>query len=362
MEDGGKGGMDERRRTRDPANRRTGEPENRRSGGPAERTPRPRCDNEPVSIPADSITIFAVDGLPEVHPGDDLAALLGDALEKCVEAGDILVITSKIVSKAEGRIIEASDREGAITAETRRLVATRTSIHGTTRIVETHLGLVMAAAGVDASNVPDGTIALLPIDPDASALALATALRARLGVAVGVILSDTFGRPWRDGQTDVAIGAAGLHVVDDLRGSTDTQGRTLEVTVPAIADELAGAADLVKGKAAGRPVAVVRGLGRFVTGLDAVGAKRLIRVGELDMFRLGSDEAERQGYERGRAEALAERDTERASESGTGTGTGPGIDSRADRTSEGYDEGYAEGYTEGFAEGSSKSSPDSRAE
>ena len=122
---------------------------------------------------------------------------------------------------------------------------------------------------------------------------------------LGVILSDTFGRPWRDGQTDVAIGAAGLHVVDDLRGSTDTQGRVLEVTVPAIADELAGAADLVKGKAAGRPVAVVRGLGRFVTGLDAPGAKRLIRSAELDMFRLGSDEADRQGYERGRAEGMA---------------------------------------------------------
>ncbi|MEP6844045.1 MAG: coenzyme F420-0:L-glutamate ligase, partial [Pseudolysinimonas sp.] len=121
-----------------------------------------------------------------------------------------------------------------------------------------------------------------------------------------------------DGQTDVAIGAAGLHVVDDLRGSTDSQGRVLEVTVPAIADELAGAADLVKGKAAGRPVAVVRGLGRFVTGLDAPGATRLIRSAELDMFRLGSDEADRQGYERGRAE--------------------------------GYDEGYAAGFGEGSVE------------
>ena len=287
-----------------------------------------------MSIPADSVTIFAVEGLPEIHSGDDLAALLGDILVDTLEDGDILVVTSKIVSKAEGRLIEAADRDEAITAETRRLVASRSSMHGTTRIVETHLGLVMAAAGVDASNVPDGTIALLPVDPDASALALATALRARLGVAIGVILSDTFGRPWRDGQTDVAIGAAGLHVVDDLRGSTDTQGRTLEVTVPAIADELAGAADLVKGKAAGRPVAVVRGLGRFVTGLDAVGAKRLIRVAELDMFRLGSDEAERQGYERGRAEA---RDETRA---------------------EAYDEGYAAG----FAEGSSENGAESRAE
>jgi len=265
--------------------------------------------------PRDAVTIFAIDGLPEIHPGDDLAALLGDALEGTLEDGDILVITSKIVSKAEGRIVEAADREAAITAETRRLVASREHAAGTTRIVETHTGLVMAAAGVDASNVPEGTVALLPVDPDASARALATALRARLGFDIGVILSDTFGRPWRDGQTDVAIGAAGLRVVDDLRGSTDTQGRVLEVTVPAIADELAGAADLVKGKAAGRPVAVVRGLGRYVAGLDAPGASRLIRSAELDMFRLGSDEAHAEGR------------------------------------AEGYDEGYAAGFEEGSAEG-----------
>ena len=265
--------------------------------------------------PRDAVTIFAIDGLPEIHPGNDLAALFGDALEGTLEHGDILVITSKIVSKAEGRIVEASDREAAITAETRRVVASREHAAGTTRIVETHTGLVMAAAGVDASNVPEGTVALLPVDPDASARALATALRARLGFDVGVILSDTFGRPWRDGQTDVAIGAAGLRVVDDLRGSTDTQGRVLEVTVPAIADELAGAADLVKGKAAGRPVAVVRGLGRYVAGLDAPGASRLIRSAELDMFRLGSDEAHAEGR------------------------------------AEGYDEGYAAGFEEGSAEG-----------
>jgi coenzyme F420-0:L-glutamate ligase/coenzyme F420-1:gamma-L-glutamate ligase len=286
------------------------------------------------ALPVDAVSIFAIDGLPEIHPGDDLAGMLGDALAGTLRDGDILVVTSKIVSKAEGRIVEARDREDAITAETRRLVATRTHPGGVTRIVETHTGLVMAAAGVDASNVPDGTVALLPVDPDASALALATALRARLGIAVGVILSDTFGRPWRDGQTDVAIGAAGLHVVDDLRGSTDSQGRVLEVTVPAIADELAGAADLVKGKATGRPVAVVRGLGRYVAGLDAPGAKRLIRSAELDMFRLGSDEADRQGYERGREE-------------GREVGREEG---REEGRAEGYDEGYAAGYAEGSAE------------
>lgn len=287
-----------------------------------------------TGLPRDAVRIFAIDGLPEIHPGDDLAEMLGDALEGTLAEGDILVITSKIVSKAEGRIVEADDREDAITAETRRLVATRAHAGGVTRIVETHTGLVMAAAGVDASNVPDGTVALLPVDPDASALAIATALRARLGVDIGVILSDTFGRPWRDGQTDVAIGAAGLRVVDDLRGSTDSQGRVLEVTVPAIADELAGAADLVKGKATGRPVAVVRGLGRYVAGLDAPGAKRLVRSAELDMFRLGSDEADRQGYERGRQEGREEGRTE------------------------GYDEGYAAGFTEGSAEAAHADSVD----
>lgn len=285
-------------------------------------------------LPRDAVSIFAIDGLPEIHPGDDLAGMLGDALEGMLAEGDILVITSKIVSKAEGRIVEADDREDAITVETRRLVATRAHAGGVTRIVETHTGLVMAAAGVDASNVPDGTVALLPVDPDASALAIATALRARLGVDIGVILSDTFGRPWRDGQTDVAIGAAGLRVVDDLRGSTDSQGRVLEVTVPAIADELAGAADLVKGKTTGRPVAVVRGLGRYVAGLDAPGAKRLVRSAELDMFRLGSDEADRQGYERGRQEGREEGRTE------------------------GYDEGYAAGFTEGSAEAAHADSVD----
>jgi len=279
-----------------------------------------------TELPQDAVSIFAIDGLPEIHPGDDLAGMLGDALAGTLADGDILVITSKIVSKAEGRIVEATDREDAITAETRRLVASRAHAGGVTRIVETRTGLVMAAAGVDASNVPDGTVALLPVDPDASALAIATDLRARLGIAVGVILSDTFGRPWRDGQTDVAIGAAGLHVVDDLRGSTDSQGRVLEVTVPAIADELAGAADLVKGKATGRPVAVVRGLGRYVAGLDAPGAKRLIRSAELDMFRLGSDEADRQGYERGHQEG------------------------REEGRAEAYDEGYAAGFAEGSVE------------
>ena len=165
--------------------------------------------------------------------------------------GDILVVTSKIVSKAEGRMIAADDREDAITAETVRIVATRpTPNGGTTRIVQNRLGIVSAAAGVDASNTPHGTVLLLPVDPDASARALAAGCGTLLGVEVGVIVSDTLGRAWREGQTDSAIGAGGVHVFEDLRGATDAEGRPLVVTMPCVADEIAAAADLVKGKAA----------------------------------------------------------------------------------------------------------------
>ena len=142
-----------------------------------------------------------------------------------------------------------------------RVVASREHARGVTRIVENPQGLIMAAAGVDASNAPDGTVLLLPEDPDASALAIATPCATRTGKKIGVILSDTLGRPWREGQTDAAIGAAGLRVVDDLRGTTDASGHLLEATIAAVADEIAGAADLVKGKASGMPVAIVRGLG-----------------------------------------------------------------------------------------------------
>ena len=249
------------------------------------------------------IQLWTLDGIPEIRPGDDLARIIGDALaadEDGCRDGDVLVVTSKIVSKAEGRIVAASDRDDAITAETVRVVATR----GTTRIVENRLGVVGAAAGVDASNTPEGTVLLLPLDPDAAARLLCAALRERFGGRIGVIVSDTLGRAWRLGQTDVAIGAAGLTVVDDLRGTTDTQGRSLAVTVPVVADELAGAADLVKGKATGLPVAVVRGMGRIVTdAVDTPGARTRPRTGEADMFRLGSDEAYAQGYAAGVAAA-----------------------------------------------------------
>lgn len=258
-----------------------------------------------VTFTPASFSVFAVLALPEFRPGDDVGAIIGDAVVGTLQDGDILSITSKIVSKAEGRIVAAHDREDAITAETVRVVASRTRAdgQGTIRIVENRQGLVMAAAGVDASNAPDGHVLLLPVDPDASARRIAEVLRDRLGIRIGVILTDTFGRPWRDGQTDQAIGAAGIRVIDDLAGTTDANGKTLEVTAPAVADELAAASELVKGKAGGRPVAVIRGLGHLVTDLDAPGARALIRPSERDMFRQGSREAYDEGYAAGLAAA-----------------------------------------------------------
>ncbi|PPS73511.1 MULTISPECIES: coenzyme F420-0:L-glutamate ligase [Streptomyces] len=234
--------------------------------------------------------VWALGGLPEITAGDDLAKLIA-AAEPGLADGDVLLVTSKIVSKAEGRIVRATDREAAIDAETVRVVARR----GALRIVENRQGLVMAAAGVDASNTPSGTVLLLPEDPDASARAIRDGLRDALGVDVGVVVTDTFGRPWRSGLTDVAIGAAGVRVLDDLRGGTDAYGNPLSATVVATADELAAAGDLVKGKAAGLPVAVVRGLAHLVAqGDDGEGARAMVRGARDDMFRLGTSEAVRQ--------------------------------------------------------------------
>jgi coenzyme F420-0:L-glutamate ligase / coenzyme F420-1:gamma-L-glutamate ligase len=230
------------------------------------------------------------------------AAAAADAGGSVLRDGDILAVTSKIVSKAEGRLVAAADREQAIDAETVRVVATREHPFGVTRIVENRQGLVMAAAGVDASNTPDGYVLLLPVDPDASARALCAALRERTGLRLGVLITDTAGRAWREGQTDIAIGAAGVAVLDDLRGTADAFGRRLDVTVAAVADEIAGAADLVKGKTSGNPVAVVRGLGRLVGELDSAGARALQRVGATDMFRLGTAEAHAEGFAEGFAE------------------------------------------------------------
>jgi coenzyme F420-0:L-glutamate ligase/coenzyme F420-1:gamma-L-glutamate ligase len=245
-----------------------------------------------------TFSVWAV-ALPEVVAGDDLVQLIQDAVGPDLDDGDILAVTSKIVSKAEGRQVAAADREQAITEQTVRVVASREHARGVTRIVENPQGLIMAAAGVDASNAPEGTVLLLPEDPDASARAIAAGLRESTGKRIAVILTDTLGRPWREGQTDAAIGAAGLHVVSDLRGTTDASGHLLEATIEAVADEIAAAADLVKGKATGMPVAVVRGLGHLVGDLDLPGARALIRSADQDMFRLGSDEAWREGYEAG---------------------------------------------------------------
>lgn len=238
---------------------------------------------------APSFQVLAVSGIPEVQPGDDLAKLIA-AADPALADGDVLLVTSKIVSKAEGRIVRAHDREAAIDAEMVRLVARR----GPTRIVETRHGFVMAAAGVDASNTAPGTVLLLPEDPDASARGIREGLRAALGVEVAVVVTDTFGRPWREGLTDVAIGAAGLRVLEDLRGGTDSHGNALSMTVTATGDELAAAGDLVKGKSAGLPVAVVRGLGHLVTADDGPGARALVRDAGADMFRLGTSEAVRE--------------------------------------------------------------------
>jgi coenzyme F420-0:L-glutamate ligase/coenzyme F420-1:gamma-L-glutamate ligase len=225
--------------------------------------------------------IFGVPGLPEVREGDDIAALIAGA---DLRDGDVVVVTSKIVSKAEGRILVADDREKAIDAETVRVVARR----GDTRIVQTRHGLVLAAAGVDASNTEPGTVLLLPVDPDASARRIRARLRGLTGVRAGVIVSDTLGRPWRMGLTDAAIGAAGVRPLDDLRGRTDAYGNLLTATATSVADEIASAAELVKGKLAGVPVAVVRGLSHLVTEEDGPGAHVLVRPADEDMFRYGS--------------------------------------------------------------------------
>ncbi|THA26105.1 coenzyme F420-0:L-glutamate ligase [Streptomyces sp. RKND-216] len=240
--------------------------------------------------------VWALPGIPEVREGDDLVKLIAEAaaaegLDGLMD-GDVLVVTSKIVSKAEGRTVAADDREASIDAETVRVVARR----GPARIVETRHGFVMAAAGVDASNTPAGTVLLLPEDPDDSAARIRDGLYDVLGARVGVVVTDTFGRPWREGQTDVAIGAAGVRVLEDLRGGVDSYGNPLGVTVTAVGDELAAAGELVKGKADGRPVAVVRGMGRHVLGAGDrdTTAQPLVRDAALDMFRLGTSEAVRE--------------------------------------------------------------------
>ena len=248
------------------------------------------------------LTLTPLGGMPEVQPGADLASLVvaavGAAGERLAD-GDVLVVSSKVVSKALGLWADTgTDREAVIASQTRRVVAERAVPGGhTTRVVHSVAGPVMAAAGVDASNT-GGTdrLLLLPADPDAEARSLRAALLRLSGCQrLGVVLSDTAGRPWRSGQTDFALGAAGVEVLDDLRGATDADGRALTVTSRAIADELAAAADLVKGKADSVPVALVRGAGAWVSSEDGAGAAALVRTGREDWFGYGPAEAVRAG-------------------------------------------------------------------
>ncbi|MEV4731648.1 coenzyme F420-0:L-glutamate ligase [Saccharopolyspora sp. NPDC049426] len=249
------------------------------------------------------LQLFAVTGLPEFVEGDDLAASIS-ATAPWLSDGDVLVVTSKIVSKVEGRMVAAPDdpeerdalRRELVLSEARSVLARK----GRTLITQNKLGIVQAASGVDASNVAQDQIALLPEDPDASARRLRDGIAARLGVRVAVVVTDTMGRAWRVGQTDAAIGSAGLAVLHRYAGSTDAQGNELAVTEVAIADEIAGAADLVKGKLGGIPVAVVRGL---TTVDDGSAARDLARPVEEDLFHLGTAEA----IARGRREAVLVR-------------------------------------------------------
>ncbi len=244
----------------------------------------------PPAAPAQAPTpvqVYGIAGIPEIAAGADLAGLIAEAAVApggpSLSDGDILVVTSKVVSKAEGRVT-VMPRDDAIAAETVRVVARR----GPMVIAQNRQGLVMAAAGVDESNTAPGTVVLLPEDPDESARRLRKALRSLLGVSIGIVVTDTFGRPWRAGQTDTAIGAAGVMPARDHRGETDAWGNVLDVTVAAVADEIAAAGDLVKGKARQIPVAVVRGLAELVTEADGPGARALIRPSAEDMFRLGA--------------------------------------------------------------------------
>ncbi|CAM3118445.1 coenzyme F420-0:L-glutamate ligase [Saccharomonospora xinjiangensis] len=247
---------------------------------------------------ADRIEILPVEGLPEFRPGDDLTGAVARTAP-WLRSGDVVVVTSKVVSKVEGRLVRVTGDAAERDAERRKLVereAVRVLARiGRTVITENSLGVVQAASGIDTSNVDSGEIALLPSDPDASALALRNGLRERLGVEVAVVITDTMGRAWRVGQTDAAIGSSGLRVLRSYAGQTDRQGNELAVTEIAVADEVAAAADLVKGKLKAVPVAVVRGLtvGDDVPG--AATARDLVRPAEEDLFRLGTAEALAQG-------------------------------------------------------------------
>jgi coenzyme F420-0:L-glutamate ligase/coenzyme F420-1:gamma-L-glutamate ligase len=258
----------------------------------------------------EGITAWGIPGLPEFRPGDDLTAALARTLAPTLADGDVVVVTSKILSKAEGRLVtvprDPEERDAArrrlIDGETVRVLATK----GRTKIVTNRLGIVQAAAGVDGSNVAGDEVALLPEDPDGSAETLRAGLAAALGVRVAVVVTDTMGRCWRLGQTDAAIGSAGLVALHGYGGTLDAQGNELLVTEVAVADEVAAAADLVKGKLGGVPVAVVRGLRHLIGAGRSAG--ELVRPVEEDLFWLGTAEA----LARGAREAVPARRSVRA--------------------------------------------------
>ena len=247
---------------------------------------------------ASTVEILPVTGLPEFRPGDDLSAALATAAP-WLRDGDVIVVTSKVVSKCEGRLVPAPEdpaardtlRRKLVEAEAIRVLARK----GRTLITENGLGVVQAASGVDGSNVGAAELALLPVDPDGSAARLRTRLRERLGVTVGVVITDTMGRAWRNGQTDAAVGAAGLSVLHGYAGSVDRHGNELIVTEIAVADEIAAAADLVKGKLTAIPAAVVRGLTADVVSDTGAVARQLVRSGTDDLFWLGTAEAVEMG-------------------------------------------------------------------
>jgi len=226
------------------------------------------------------IRIIPLTGIPEVRPGDDVGALVGDALERAggLEEGDVLVVAQKVVSKAEGRVEQTDDVLEVILREARAVRRRRDDLV----IADTEHGFVCASAGVDRSNTPgEGWVLLLPHDPDASAARIRDVLEERFGIAPAVVVSDSFGRAWRQGTTDVAIGVSGMRPLLDLRGTDDAGGRPLESTIIAVADELAGAAELVMGKAAALPAALVRGY-RVTPGDGS--ARELVMPPERDLF------------------------------------------------------------------------------
>jgi coenzyme F420-0:L-glutamate ligase/coenzyme F420-1:gamma-L-glutamate ligase len=266
------------------------------------------------SATASTITITPLLGIPEVHEGDELADVVDAGLTSSgfrLEDGDILVVSSKIASKSLGLVTHDPDKDRVVAAETEYVVAERALEGHIARIVRAKAGPIIAAAGVDGSNTGDrGGWLLLPHDPDAVCERLQDELRRRHEVRVGIVLSDTSGRPWRIGQVDFALGVHGVRATDDLRGGSDADGRRLDVTTRALADEVASAADLAKGKVHAVPAAVIRGLAAFVPVADDPAAPRgrdLVRSGPDDWFGYGRVEAVRAalGVEPGTADADA---------------------------------------------------------